>query len=69
MLETYKTILEGGCGEITEKKSRFIATVRPVKTEEEALAFLEEMKKKILGCKASLLGLCNRRRTRDRALQ
>ena len=32
MLETYKTILEGGCGEITEKKSRFIATVRPVKT-------------------------------------
>lgn len=46
MLETYKTMLEGGTGEITEKKSRFIATVRPVKTEEEALAFLEEMKKK-----------------------
>lgn len=46
MLETYKTVLEGGTGEITEKKSRFIATVRPVKTEEEALAFLEEVKKK-----------------------
>ena len=46
MLETYKTVLEGGTGEITEKKSRFIETVRPVKTEEEALAFLEEMKKK-----------------------
>lgn len=46
MLETYKTVLEGGTGEITEKKSRFIATVRLVKTEEEALAFLEEMKKK-----------------------
>lgn len=46
MLETYKTVLEGGTGEIVEKKSRFIATVRPVKTEEEALAFLEEMKKK-----------------------
>lgn len=46
MLETYKTVLEGGTGEITEKKSRFIATVRPVKTEEEALAFLEGMKKK-----------------------
>ena len=29
-----------------EKKSRFIATVRPVKTEEEAKAFIEEMKKK-----------------------
>lgn len=46
MRETYKTVLGGGVGEITEKKSRFIATVRPVKTEEEALAFLEEMKKK-----------------------
>ena len=46
MLERYKTVYEGGEGEITEKKSRFIATVRPVKTEEEALAFIEEMRKK-----------------------
>ena len=46
MLEIYKTVLEGGTGEIVEKKSRFIATVRQVKNEEEALAFLEEMKKK-----------------------
>ncbi len=46
MLEQYKTIYEGGEGEIIEKKSRFIATVRPVESEEEALAFLEEMKKK-----------------------
>lgn len=46
MLEQYKTIYEGGEGEIVEKKSRFIATVRPVESEEEALAFLEEMKKK-----------------------
>lgn len=46
MLEKYKTILEGGTGEIVEKKSRFIATVRLVETEEEALAFIEEMKKK-----------------------
>ena len=38
--------LEGGEGEIVEKKSRFIATVRPVASEEEALAFIEEMKKK-----------------------
>ena len=45
-LTEYKTIYEGGIGEITEKKSRFIATVRPVETEEEALVFLEEMKKK-----------------------
>ena len=29
-----------------EKKSRFIASLRPVKTEEEALLFLEETRKK-----------------------
>ena len=46
MLEQYKTIYEGGEGEIIEKKSRFIATVRPVESEEEALAFLEEMRRK-----------------------
>ena len=46
MLDQYKTVLEGGTGEITEKKSRFIATVRPVASEEEALAFLEETRKK-----------------------
>ncbi len=46
MKDRYRTILKGGVGEITEKKSRFIATVRPTETEEEALAFLEEMRKK-----------------------
>ena len=46
MLERYKTVYEGGQGEIVEKKSRFIANVRPVKSEEEAQAFIEEMKKK-----------------------
>ena len=46
MLEQYNTIYEGGEGEITEKKSRFIATVRLVKSEEEALSFIEEMRKK-----------------------
>lgn len=42
----YKTVYTGGVGEIVEKKSRFIATVIPVKTEEEALAFIEQTKKK-----------------------
>lgn len=46
MLERYKTIFKGGEGEIIEKKSRFIATVRLVESEEDALAFIEEMKKK-----------------------
>lgn len=60
MVEEYKTIYKGGIGEITEKKSRFIATIRPAKTEEEALAFLEEMKKKYWdarhNCTAYVLG-------------
>lgn len=46
MPERYKTVFKGGEGEIIEKKSRFIATVRPVEKEEEALAFIEEMRKK-----------------------
>lgn len=45
MLEEYKTIYEGGQGEIIEKKSRFIAEMRLVKSEEEALKFIEEKKK------------------------
>lgn len=45
-LQKYKTVYQGGEGEIVEKKSRFIATVEPVATEEEAVAFIEGMKKK-----------------------
>lgn len=46
MLTEYKIVYAGGEGEITEKKSRFIATVVPVDNEEEALAFIESMRKK-----------------------
>lgn len=46
MLAKYKTVYEGGEGEIVEKKSRFIATVIPVKTEDEALEFIERTRKK-----------------------
>ena len=60
MVEQYKTVYEGGTGEIVVKKSRFIANVRPVETEEEALAFIEEMKKKYWdarhNCSAYILG-------------
>lgn len=42
----YLSVLTGGSGEIVEKKSRFFATVRPIVSEEEAIAFIEEMKKK-----------------------
>lgn len=46
MLLECKIVYQGGQGEIVEKKSRFIASVRPVSSEEEALAFIEETKKK-----------------------
>ena len=46
MKEQIKIVYRGGEGEIVEKKSRFIATVRPVDTEEEAVQFIDEMKKK-----------------------
>lgn len=46
MLESYRTIYKGREREIVEKKSRFIATVRLVESEEEALSFIEEMRKK-----------------------
>ena len=55
-----KMVYSGGEGEIIEKKSRFIATVRPVATEEEAAAFIGEMKKKYWdarhNCSAFVLG-------------
>ena len=41
-----KCIYEGGQGEIIEKKSRFICYVKPVENEEEATAFINEIKKK-----------------------
>ena len=56
----YRVVYEGGEGEIVEKKSRFIATVRPVETEEEAVAFVNEMKKKYWdarhNCSAFVIG-------------
>ena len=42
----YSMLSKGASAEIVEKKSRFIATVRPVSSEEEAQSFVEEMKKK-----------------------
>ncbi|MFR5601205.1 MAG: YigZ family protein [Lachnospiraceae bacterium] len=46
MIKQYKILYKGGVGELIEKKSRFIATTKPVESEEEVLAFLEEMRKK-----------------------
>ncbi|MEI3339864.1 MAG: hypothetical protein V8R80_07950 [Eubacterium sp.] len=46
-MQTYKTVYRGGQGEIEEKKSRFIATVRwATNGPEEALVPLWRRKKK-----------------------
>lgn len=45
MSEKYSFAYLGGIGEIIEKKSRFIATVEPVHSEEEALAFFDRIRK------------------------
>ena len=45
-MEQLRTVYQGGVGEIVEKKSRFIATVRLVESEEEALEVLEAARKK-----------------------
>ena len=58
--EACRILLEGGEGEIVEKKSRFVATVRKVESESEAVAFIEEMKKKYWdarhNCSAFVIG-------------
>lgn len=60
MLERKKTVYLAGEGEIIEKKSRFIATVRIVHSEEEAIRFIESMKKKYWdathNCSAYVIG-------------
>ncbi|MCM1088035.1 MAG: YigZ family protein [Muribaculaceae bacterium] len=58
--EPYWVIAQGGTGKIEEKKSVFIANVAPVQTEEEAVSFLEAMRKKYWdakhNCYAYVLG-------------
>ena len=46
MKEKYRILYKEGTGEIVEKKSRFIAEIRPVESEEEAVSFIAEMRKK-----------------------
>ena len=46
MADTFFTITNSGTDEIVEKKSRFIGYAEPVASEEEALAFIEKIRKK-----------------------
>lgn len=63
MAEKYNIVYKGGENEIIEKKSRFIATVMPIKSEEEAIHFIEQIKKKYWdathNCTAYVIGRQN----------
>ena len=60
MQDSYRTIYQGGVGEIEEKKSRFIATVEHVESEEEAMQVIQACKKKYWdarhNCSAYIIG-------------
>lgn len=60
MLEHYRTVRSSGSQEIVIRKSRFIGHVMPVENEEEALLFIEEIKKKhwnaTHNCSAYMIG-------------
>lgn len=45
-MEEYRIVLEGGMAQIEEKKSKFIASVFSVRTQEEAAQFIEQTRKK-----------------------
>ena len=57
-IDSYRVLLEGGQGEYVEKKSRFIATVRKCESEEQAAAFIEEMKKKYWDARHNCSAYC-----------
>ena len=59
-MNAYKCLQKGGTGQIEEKKSRFIANIKPVNSETEATAFIAEIKKKYWdarhNCSAFVIG-------------
>lgn len=46
MKDCYKTVTQCAAAELIEKRSRFISNVMPVKTEAEAITFIDTIKKK-----------------------
>ncbi|MCF0127843.1 MAG: YigZ family protein [Pseudobutyrivibrio sp.] len=49
--DSYKILYNGGTGEIEEKKSRFIAHIAPVSSEQEAVDFINSKKKEFWDAK------------------
>lgn len=63
MAEIFKALYEETSAEIVEKKSRFIAYLKPVNSEEEAAEFIDSIKKKHWdakhNCSAAVAGMHN----------
>lgn len=58
MAEAYKTVYIGNSAEIVEKKSRFIANFEHVESEEEALAYIESIRKKYWDARHNCYAYC-----------
>ena len=57
-MEEWYSLYKGGTGEIIEKKSRFIATIEVVSSQEEASAFIATIKKKYWDAKHNCSAFC-----------
>ena len=45
-MESYRTVKQETSAEFIEKRSKFIGYIKPVQTEEEAIAFIQSIKSK-----------------------
>ena len=69
MLAEYRTVAQEAEITLIEKKSKFIARIKPVQTREEAEAFLEEVRKGALERHPQCAGLYHRHEPRDPEIQ
>jgi uncharacterized YigZ family protein len=60
MAESYQTVLSEASDEFVEKRSRFIGYIKPVKTEEEAAAFIQSIKSKHWDARHNVYAYCLR---------
>lgn len=58
MQKEYKTVLKHAVVEMEEKKSRFIASVKPVSNEQQALDFIKSLKKKYWNASHNVYAYC-----------
>lgn len=60
MSDSYRTVARETCDEFTEKRSRFIGYIKPVTTEEEAVAFIQSIKSKHWDARHNVYAYCLR---------